>query len=87
LGLAKVPSGCSGTSFALDLRVAIERRTQDSDVLERVLGIDADPTGEDVRTEVIELAIMPWLAGVTVSTVQLTAGGVRPRRRKSRLQR
>jgi hypothetical protein len=67
--------------------VAIERRTQDSDVLERVLGIDADPTSEDVRTEVIELAIMPWLAGVTVSTVQLTSGGVRARRPKSRSQR
>jgi hypothetical protein len=59
----------------------------DSDVMERVLGIDADPTEDGVRTEVIELAVLPWLAGVTVSTVQLSVGGVRARRPKSRSQR
>jgi hypothetical protein len=67
--------------------VAIDRRTQDSDVMERVLGIDADPSADDVRTEIIELAVLPWLAGVTVSTVQLTVGGVRAQRAKSRSQR
>jgi hypothetical protein len=56
---------------------------QDADVMERVLGID-EPAGDDVRTEVIELAVLPWLAGVTVSAVQLTVGGIRPRRATSR---
>ena len=60
---------------------------QDSDVMERVLGIDADPGAEDVRTEVIELAVAPWLAGVSVVALQLTVGGVRPRRTKARSQR
>ena len=60
---------------------------QESDVMERVLGIDADPEADDVRTEVINLAVQPWLAGTTVSAVQLTIGGVRPqsgRRSQSR---
>jgi hypothetical protein len=60
---------------------------QDSDVMERVLGIDTEPDKEDVRTEVIDLAIVPWLAGTTVSAVQLTVAGTRPARRKPKLRR
>jgi hypothetical protein len=56
-------------------------------VLERVLGIDAEPSDDEVRIEVIELAVLPWLAGVTASAVQLTVGGIRARRTKSRSRR
>ena len=79
-GLQLTLRGLAGTRFALLRDVAIDRRTQDSDVMERVLGVDADPSAEDVRTEVIELAVVPWLAGITVSAVQLSVGGIRPRR-------
>lgn len=50
--------------------------------MERVLGIDNHPDRDDARTEVIDFAVQPWLAGATVATVQLTVGGIRPRRRK-----
>lgn len=56
-------------------------------MLERVLGIDDPPDAEDVRTEVIALAVQPWLAGTAVSAVMLTVGGVRPRRAKPKLRR
>jgi hypothetical protein len=59
----------------------------DSDVLERVLGLDLEPEAEDVRTEVIDLAVLPWLSGVTVSSVQLTVGGVPPRKAKPKSRR
>lgn len=53
--------------------------------MERVLGIDGYPDeADDVRTEVIDLAVQPWLAGVSVSAVQLTVGGVRPRPAKTK---
>ena len=55
--------------------------------MERVLGIDTQPGAEDVRTEVIDLAVQPWLAGAAVAAVQLTGGGVRPRDRKPRDRR
>jgi hypothetical protein len=55
--------------------------------MERVLGIDVEPDQDDVRTEVIDLAIRPWLAGSTISAVQLTIGGVRPPRHRTRLRR
>jgi hypothetical protein len=67
--------------------MAIDRRTQDSDVMERVLGVDSHPENDDVRTEVIDLALQPWLAGVMVSAVQLTVGGVRPQRTKIKSRR
>jgi hypothetical protein len=67
--------------------MAIDRRTQDSDVMERVLGVDSHPENDDVRTEVIDLALQPWLAGVIVSAVQLTVGGVRPQRAKIKSRR
>ena len=55
--------------------------------MERVLGIDTHPEADDVRTEVIDLAVQPWLAGTTISAVQLIVGGVRPRPRKPRDRR
>ena len=60
---------------------------QDSDVMERVLGIDAQPDADDVRTQIIDLAIQPWLAGTAVSAVQLTIGGVPPRRTRPKSRR
>ena len=60
--------------------VAIDRRTHDSDVMERVLGIDNNQESGDVRVEVIDLAVQPWLAGTSISAIQLTIGGVKPRR-------
>jgi hypothetical protein len=65
--------------FAVFNSVAIDRRMQESDVMERVLGIDDEPDTDNVRTEVISLAIQPWLAGIAVSAVQLSVG-VRPKR-------
>lgn len=55
--------------------------------MERVLGLDAHPDEDEVSTEVIDLAIQPWLAGNTVSAVQLTVGGVRARRMRQRARR
>ena len=55
--------------------------------MERVLGIDGHPDSEDVRTEVIDLAVHPWLAGTTVCAVRLTVGGVSPRRSKPKPRR
>ena len=54
--------------------------------MERVLGLDAYPDDES-QTEVIEMAVQPWLAGTTVSAVQLTLGGVAPRRPRPRRRR
>lgn len=67
--------------------MAIDRRTHDSDVMERVLGLDTIPNPEDMHTEVIDLAIQPWLTGVTVSAVELTSSFVKPRRSKLRNRR
>ena len=55
--------------------------------MERVLGIDTQPDADGVRTEVIDLAIQPWLAGVAVAAVQLTVGGVAPRRAQQKPRR
>jgi hypothetical protein len=55
--------------------------------MERVLAIDGNPDADEVRTEVIDLAVQPWLAGATVSAVQLIVGGVMPRRPKRRDRR
>ena len=51
--------------------------------MERVLGIDEHGHRDEVRTEVIDLAIKPWLAGMTISAVQLSVGEVEPRRSKA----
>jgi hypothetical protein len=59
--------------------VAIDRQTHDSDVIERVLGLDEHKDEDDVRTEVIDLAVQPRLADLMVSAVQLTIGAIRPR--------
>jgi hypothetical protein len=67
--------------------VAIDRKTHDSDVLERVLAIDALDVGDDVRTEVVDLAVRPALAGVAVTAVTLTVGGLKPRRPKPKRRR
>jgi hypothetical protein len=55
--------------------------------MERVLGVDTNPESDDVRVEVIDLAVQPWLAGATISAVQLTIGGVKPRRPRPRHRR
>jgi hypothetical protein len=62
--------------------VAIDRRTQNADVLARVLALDAPASGDDVRTEVIDLAVHPSLRDCheAVAAVELTVGGVPPRR-------
>jgi hypothetical protein len=54
--------------------MALDRRRQHVDVLERVLGSARD---DDVqrRSEVVELNVRPWLAGVTTSVVQVTVLG------------
>jgi hypothetical protein len=51
--------------------MALDRRRQHVDVLERVLGSARD---DDVqrRSEVVELNVRPWLAGITTSVVQVT---------------
>jgi hypothetical protein len=66
--------------------VAIDRRTQDSDVMERVLGIDTTPDAPDVRTEVIDISVRPWMAGTTVSAVQLTVGAMPARQPQQKLR-
>ncbi|HUE87020.1 MAG TPA: hypothetical protein VMO26_13175 [Vicinamibacterales bacterium] len=43
--------------------MAIDRRTQDADVMERVLASDAAGSGDDVRTEVVNLADQPYSLG------------------------
>ena len=48
--------------------------------MERVLGIDTHPDHDDARTEIIDLAIQPWLASRAVSAVELTVGGVQRKR-------
>lgn len=55
--------------------------------MERVLGIDPQPEADDVRTEVIDLAIQPWLAGMAVSAVQLTIGAIHARRHHPKSRR
>ncbi len=67
--------------------MAIDRKTQNADVMERVLGIDLAADGDDVRTEVIDLAVHPYVSGSAVSAVQLTVGGVPPRRPKPKRRR
>jgi hypothetical protein len=54
--------------------MALDRRRQHVDVLERVLGSARD---DDVqrRSEVVELNVRPWLAGITTSVVQVTVLG------------
>lgn len=47
--------------------------------MERVLGVNTDHEHAEVRTEVISLAVQPWLAGAAVAAVQLTVGALRPR--------
>jgi hypothetical protein len=76
-----------GTRFAVLNCVAIDRRTQDSDVMERVLGIDDFRDNDEVRTEVIDLSLQPWLAGAVATAVQLTFNAARNRRPRQKSRR
>ena len=67
--------------------MAIDRKTHDVDVMERVLAVDATEDGDDVRTEVMNPAVQPSLAGMAVTAIQLTVGGVKPRRPKPKRRR
>jgi hypothetical protein len=46
-----------GTRFAVLMNVAVDRRTQDSDVMERVLGISADEVNVEAHRDVYDLAV------------------------------
>ena len=52
--------------------------------MERVLSVDAAHGNEEVHTEIVDFGVRPWLAGFTISAVQLTVGGIAPRRGKQR---
>jgi hypothetical protein len=67
--------------------VAIDRQTHDSDVMERVLGVDSRRDDENMRTEVIDLAIQPWLAVEAVSAIVLSIGYLGGRRGAPRRRR
>lgn len=56
---------------------AIDRRKHDIDVMERVLGTAREPLDGDAYTEVVDLGIRPWLAGTTMTAVQVTVGTAR----------
>ena len=59
----------------------IDRRKHEVDVIERVLGSTADGDRQhEVHTDVVDIAIRPWLAGTTTAAVQVTVGGVLPER-------
>lgn len=76
-----------GTRFALLASVAIDRRTHESDVMERVLGLDAHRDEDEVRTYLIDLAIQPWLAFNAVSAVELSVGRLPVRRGRTKSRR
>ena len=59
----------------------------DSDVMERVLGVDAMDDRDEVHSEVVDVGARPWLAGVTLSAVQVTVGDTTPRRRRKNFQK
>ena len=57
---------------------AIDRRKHDIDVMERVLGAHETESENGSHTEVVDLGVRPWLAGVTTSVVQVTVSGSPP---------
>jgi hypothetical protein len=55
--------------------------------MERVLGIDDFRDNDEVRTEVIDLSLQPWLAGAVATAVQLTFNAARNRRPRQKSRR
>ena len=54
----------------------IDHRKHDADVMERVLGLSNDAERERGHTMVVSIDSRPWVAGSTISEVQLTVGAV-----------
>jgi len=58
--------------------MGLDRSKKVSDVMERVLDGPSAADERPVHTEVIALAVRPWLGGTTTLAAQVTVGGVRP---------
>jgi hypothetical protein len=54
--------------------VSLDRRKNDIDVMERVLGGARDDDNAP-HTDVVQLEVKPWFAGTTESVMQLTVLG------------
>jgi hypothetical protein len=53
----------------------IDRRKQDIDVLERVLGSTREgEEGREGHTEVVDIGVRPWIGGTVTSATETTVG-------------